>query len=122
MSRIEPGLPGATVRPSNEVFVDPRDGSKYLGVHITISPEIFEQYRTGYRCLACHTPQDEPFPEVCKEVYKDGGGCGYRMKDDQMRRLQYEFRGEVDLWEGRDEDFERQNWARANNVWLPNGE
>jgi hypothetical protein len=102
-------MPDSVVRPSNEIYRD-ADGDLRAGVHITVSPEIFEQYRTGYRCIVCHTVQDEPFPTVCKEVYKDGGGCGFPIRDKQMDRIGFEFRGEVDLWPTRADDL---------GIWTP---
>lgn len=115
MTRMHPGLPGAVVRPSDEIY--PEDGQLRVGVHITVPPEIFEQYRTGYRCILCHTVQDEPFPVVCKEVYKDGGGCGFPMRDKQADRIGFEFRGETELWPDREEDVERE--AFESRIWLP---
>ena len=117
MSRLHPGLPGAIITSSNEVYRDP-DGTLRLGHHLILTSEQFEEYRQGYRCLACHTVQDEPFPEVCKEVYKDGGGCGYRMRDDQLRRIEFEFRGVEDLWH-RDEEAERASRLEDAGLWLP---
>ena len=63
MTRIHPGLPGVTVRPSNELFTD-EEGNLHLGIHLTVTAEIFEQYRTGYRCLACPiaSPPTTPRP------------------------------------------------------------
>lgn len=119
---MHPGLAGATVRHSNEVFVE-SDGQKRVGVKITVSPDIFEQYRLGYRCLVCHGIQDEPFPVVCQQVYKDRPHpepcmcghcrCGFRMRAKQMERLTFEFRGEENLWPTREEDDDERR------VWLP---
>ena len=131
MTRIAPGLAGAVVRHSNEVFVE-SDGQKRVGVKITVSPEIFEQYRSGYRCIRCHAVQDEPFPEVCQEVYKDRPHpepcmcghcrCGFQMRAKQMERLTFEFQGEENLWPDRDDDEERARFElEKQGVWLPPG-
>lgn len=129
MTRIAPGLAGAVVRHSNEVFVE-ADGQKRVGVKITMSPEDFESYRTGYRCLVCHAVQDEPFPEVCQEVYRDRPHpepcmcgrcrCGFRMRDKQMERLTFEFQGEETLWPEQEDDEEHARFElEKQGVWLP---
>jgi len=121
MTRIEPGMPEAVVRNSDELFVDSRDGELYLGTNITVTPEVFRQYVEGYRCISCHAVQSQAFPEVCEEVYKDGGGCGFRMRERQSERVQQEFKGEDILWPERPVDEERMGWRPANGsrIWLP---
>lgn len=121
MTRIEPGMPNAVVRNSNQLYVDSRDGELYLGHNVTVTPDVFQQYVEGYRCIACHAVQSQAFPEVCEEVYKDGGGCGFRMRDLQAERLQQEFQGEDILWPDRPVDEERQQWRPSPNsrIWLP---
>ncbi len=119
--RVEPGLPGAVVRNSDDLFVDRRDGELYLGTNVTVTPEVFEQFRQGIRCIACFAVQSQAFPEICEEVYKDGGGCGFRMRERQSERIQQEFKGEDILWPDRPVDEERQEWRPSGNsrIWIP---
>ena len=121
MSRITPGMPDAVVRNSNQVFVDPRDGELYLGVNITVTPERFREYVEGVRCVACHARQSRAFPDVCEEVYKDGGGCGFPMRTHQSERVQQEFGGEDVLWPEMPVDEEQEAWRPSGNsrIWLP---
>jgi hypothetical protein len=116
VTRIEPGLGGrAVVRNSNEVYVD-SDGRQRVGIHITVTPDVVEQFRTGYRCIACKVGvQDEPFPENCVEPW-----CRFPMKRDQAERFAYEFRGYETLWPDREEaDVEREKYEKRG-IWLPN--
>lgn len=112
MARIEPGLGGqVVVRHSDEVY-ETRDGRKRVGLHMTVSPEIFEQYRQGYRCMNCHIGvQDEPFPERCKEPF-----CRYPMRRDQLRRLEFEDRGQETLWP------DTEPAEEPPDMWLPGQE
>ena len=122
MTRVDPGLPGATVRHSNELFVED-DGKIRVGTKITMSPEQFEVYRQGYKCMCCHSVQSEPFPEVCETVWRDTGErCGFPMRREQMRRLEYEFQGEETLWPDFEDDDERARYdLKSKGVWLPPG-
>jgi hypothetical protein len=121
MSRISQGMPEVVIRSSRELYAD-RDGDLHLGVHLTLTPERFAEYRDGYRCLRCHTAQDEAFPVVCKETYKDGGGCGFRMRAEQADLMRREFRGHEVLWpEQEGDDEERLAWKPGTGIWLPRG-
>lgn len=105
-------MPGAVFQPSAEVFTV--NGRKMLGLHATVTPEQFEQYRTGYRCFACHHfPQPQPFPKVCCEPY-----CNFEIAKYQIERLTRDFGGYEDLWPTRDED-ERRDDLEQHGVWLP---
>jgi hypothetical protein len=75
---------------------------------LTLTPEQFEQYRTGYRCLACHAVQETTFPEECLEPY-----CRYPMAKKQIEELTATHQGEVDLWPDREEE--------ESPIWTPNG-
>lgn len=113
MADRDHGMPDAVVRPSDELFV--LNGRLARGLHMTVTPEAFEQYRTGYRCLACHHfPQPEAFPKSCCEPY-----CRFPMKRDQLQHLEREFGGIEDLWPTRDEDELRDDLS-DQGVWLPN--
>ena len=102
MSRINPGMPHATVQTSREVYGD------RLGVKVTVDPETYEQFRTGYRCLKCYAAQDEPFPEKCIEWY-----CGFPIRDRQMDLLGFEYQGEEQLWP------DREPMEKPSGLWLP---
>lgn len=103
MSRIDPGMAGAVVRSSNEIVVT--DGKPARALHVTLTPEQFEQMRQGFRCIACFAVQETPFPQKCIEPY-----CNFNLERDQMTRLQFEDRGEEDLWPTHDPD-----------IWTPGG-
>jgi hypothetical protein len=58
----------------NEVYIV--NGRPTWGINMTVTTEHFEQYRLGYRCIACHHfPQPEAFPDNCCEPY-----CQFPMK------------------------------------------
>jgi hypothetical protein len=103
------------------------DGELRVAPEVISDRETIEQYRQGYRCLACHGVQDEPFPEVCKSRDVKGGtwACGYRMRDDQARRFEAEYGGEgywgptpLDVFE---EEREREAWVPKDGIYLPRG-
>ena len=103
MSRISSGLPGAVVQTSNELYV--KDGRTVRGVDITLPPDVFEEYKAGYRCLSCHAAQESAWPEECCEPY-----CRFKMKAEQPRLIEMEFQGEKDLWPNR-EPLESDIWT-----------
>ena len=118
---IEPGMPGAVVRTSPELFYKRGIGWYHPNI-ITVPPEIFEQYRAGWRCLACHhAPQPEAFPEHCMESY-----CRFEMRRDQLSYLEFEYRGEETLWPDRSDDlayqeeqYEREAFVRSTGIIVP---
>jgi len=112
MADRDHGMPEAVVRPTDELYAV--NSRLARGINITVSPETFEQYRTGYRCLACHHfPQPEPFPDRCVEPY-----CRYPMRRDQLAQLEFEYRGDEELWPTRT-DEELRDELRGQGVWLP---
>ena len=106
--RLEPGLPGAIVEQSNEVWAI--NGELHAGVNIALSPEQFEQYREGRRCLRCHALQEEPFPKECIEPF-----CSFRIRDDQLRYLENEHRG-THRYGPSDDEYDDEA-----EIWTPNG-
>jgi hypothetical protein len=113
MSKLAPGLPGAVVRTGNEIHV--KDGRPELSVDITLPPETLEEYRAGYRCIACHAAQESAWPERCLEPY-----CRFPIKRDQARQLEIEFRGEESLWPTReDEDEDPDERRTSSGIYLP---
>ena len=114
MADRDHGMPDAVVRTTDELYLT--EGRLTLGSNVTVTPEIFEQYRTGYRCLACHHfPQPHAFPKECCEPY-----CRFPIARDQIRQLEFEDRGEIDLWPTRgEEDDERRERLAEQDVWLP---
>lgn len=104
------GMPEAVVRTTDELYAI--NGRLARGVNITVTPEIFEQYRTGYRCLACHHfPQREAFPAECCEPY-----CRFGMRREQLELLAFEDRGEIDLWPTRAGEAID---VHDDSIWLP---
>lgn len=97
------------------------------GIEEGLSPETFERIREGRLCLICKEPQSVPFPEVCEMTWTFQGsqqGCGFPIRDQQLRYLEILDRGEAVL--GRDygskinldeeldrldDELERDNWA-----------
>lgn len=116
--KLHPGLPNAVVRQSRELYT--KQGEVVSGVDITIPPELLDEYREGYRCLACHAVQRAgdgmpvAFPEACVEPY-----CRYPMKDEQPKRFEHQFQGHEELWpEDRFEDIDMERRSQSG-IWLP---
>ena len=128
MTRAAPGLSGAVVQRSAEATVV--DGQLREATKITMPPELFEQYRQGYRCPKCHSLQSVAFPEECETVWRDTNErCGFKIKRDLGRWIEAEFKGEEELWPGRDqqeeayaEQDERDDWTAKAGIWLPGKE
>jgi len=123
--RIEPGLKGVVVTTSEEAHLTSEGWVP--DTKLVMPPELFEQYRQGWRCPSCHSPQDEAFPKVCKTVWKDTGeACGYPIKDRINEWLEFNFRGEETLWPDRsDEDAaedEQADFQKRTGIWLPGKE
>ena len=113
MPQPKPGLPGAIVEDAPERWVI--NGQPRRGVNIAVTDEQFEQYRQGYRCIRCHGVQPEPFPAECVEPF-----CKFRIKDDQIRFLESEFRGEHRYGPSPVEvDHEKEDWKPRSGIWLP---
>ena len=112
MSKLHPGIPGAVVRTGNEIYV--KDGRPVRSVDITIPPETLDEYRCGYRCLACHAAQESAFPEACIEPY-----CRFPMKRDQMQLFESQFRGEESLWPTREDDEDPDERRTQSGIYLP---
>lgn len=110
------GLPGAVVSPTNELYKI--NGRIARGYEITVPPDVFEQYRHGYRCIACqHFPQPTPFPEHCCEPY-----CRFPIRRDQLARLEFADRGESDrVPDPTQDDYHarRQRLLDNDDIWLP---
>lgn len=120
MTRINPGIPNMVVLTSDRATVD-KDGDIRFENDYVVPPEIVEQFRQGYRCMECLAVQSQPFPEVCEEVYKDGGGCGYRIRFEQPDRFARDFEGVVELFPDLEPvDVERQKYERTG-LWTPPG-
>ena len=123
MTRISnPGLAGAVISAGNRVYRE--DGDWRVEMNITMPPDLFEQYRQGYRCPACHSVQSRAFPEECETVWRDTGEkCGFPIKDRLNDWIEAEFQGEVSLWGDRDsyieDQREREDWVPKTGIWLP---
>lgn len=118
---IRPGIPEMIVEAIPEVHVV--NGREVAGVNKVVPPEVWEQYRLGYRCLACdHAPQPEPFPKHCIEPY-----CKYPMRESQLADFERLDRGpmrygptpldEIDEMFG--EEREREFYRRKTSIWIP---
>lgn len=123
MSRIEKGLgPETIVEPGNQVFVV--DGGPRQSANVVVSPERFEEYRTGYRCLRCHEVQDEPFPAVCRAHFRWADGewrCGYEMRREQLAHLEAETTEQRYGPSPDDFDYEQELWEPKTGIYLPRG-
>jgi len=122
MTRIAPGLTGAVLRTSREAHVTERGPE--VQTDLIIPPELFEQYRQGWRCPSCHTVQDEARPKVCKTVWRDTGEhCGFPIRDKLDEWLQLNFRGEETLWPDHTDQYaaedEEKFWVPQNGILVP---
>lgn len=123
MTRIEPGMPQAVIRDSDMVTLE-SDGRLHIIPNITVPPEVFDQYREGYRCLRCQGVQEEAFPERCIEGARFNACAvpgGYEMRRLQSEDLANEFKGEDVLWPDMPEDEERAAWKPRgqSGIWVP---
>ena len=125
MTRIDPGLKGAVLRNTSTVHMTPTGPEAQ--VNITMPPELYEQYKQGWRCPSCHTVQDEQRPKVCKTVWKDTGErCGFPILERLGDWLAVNDRGEDELWpdftdQDADED-ERAAFTKRTGIWVPGKE
>ena len=122
MTRIEPGLTGAVMSVGERIY--PEDNQWRVEMNITMPPDLFEQYRQGYRCPVCHSVQSQAFPEECETVWRDTGEkCGFPIKDKLLDWLEQNFQGEVSLWPDREDaindEREREDWVQKTGIWLP---
>lgn len=72
---------------AEQVPVVDSNGTMSLAVNWVLSPDEFEQVRTGYRCLQCMEPLNPPFPHKCPL-------CEYEVKSRQTIDLMREHQGE----------------------------
>lgn len=72
---------------AEQVPVVDDNGAISLGINWVLSPDEFEQVRTGYRCMTCMEPLHPAFPESCPL-------CGYEVRSRQTIDLMREHRGE----------------------------
>lgn len=91
MADRDHGMPDTVVTTTDELYLV--NGRLVRGVELTVTEEVFEQYRLGYRCIHCqHYPQPEPMPKHCCEPY-----CRFPIRERQHQVLGFEDRGESDL-------------------------
>lgn len=131
MTRIDPGLPVKAVGASNRAFVS--GGRLMVETEVEVDPEVWEQYRQGYRCIRCHAVQEEPFPERCIE--HSYGICSFPIRDRQLEVIEKtyadnthpgdeELDSERALWEANAEEGQGL-WTPdpdaipPNEIWLP---
>lgn len=120
MTRIEPGIPNMVVLTSDRATQD-AEGNWRVENDFVVPPAIVEQFRQGYRCMECLAVQSQPFPPVCEERYKDGGGCGYPIRAEQPERFARDFGGEQELFPGAEVDREREQFQRRTGIVVPKG-
>ncbi len=98
-----------------------KDGDWRLENDLAVPDEVVEQFRQGYRCMDCLAVQSQAFPEICEEVYKDGGGCGFSIRTEQPDRFSQNFGGDLDRFDNGEpqEDVERRAWELG--IALPPG-
>lgn len=113
---IEPGMGEVIVEAAQELWTI--NGVRRLGTNLLVNPEIVEQYRTGWRCLRCHAPQEEAFPEICIEGSHPDKICSYPIRRDQLRHFEKDYQGER-YCPADDYDDEREDWVRKNGILVP---
>ena len=95
-ARPQPPRPMSVIHSDRSMVFFPNDDRAMLGAEIAFSEEDIERFRTGRVCLVCHEPQSTPFPEVCELTLPNGQpGCGYRIRDNQLRDFAREFTNET---------------------------
>lgn len=83
MSRVRGKV--LSVEPANDgSFVRFADGREMGDVNIVADDDFIEELRTGHRCLICHEPQSQAFPEKCESTLPNG----VRWCNFPMRRMQ----------------------------------
>lgn len=94
---IEPGRGRYRVLP---------DGRKMYESRITVTPQAMEEMWQGYRCAACLEDVHHlgAYPKACPT-------CGFPIKNDQRRRLEIDFEGEI-------EDMTRAGWVEREEAFL----
>lgn len=125
--RVEPGLPTMLVEHGNIVFRRD-DGREVVASHKIVDEDTFEQYRQGYRCVQCDQVQSVPFPERCEFTVEFEGRrwqCPMRIRDEQLERLSFMYRGSGD-WTAPDPyevlDVERDDWKQTRSgIVVPGG-
>lgn len=120
MTRINPGIPNMVVLTSDRAYRD-GDGDLRVENDLVVPSAVIEQFRQGYRCMECLAVQSQPFPVVCEEVYKDGGGCGYPMRMEQPDRFTRDFEGVTDLFPVTEVDGERERHRSRTGIVVPKG-
>lgn len=97
MSRMEPTKYFGAEPAEDGTTVRLPDGREFLDVNIAIDEESVEQIRTGYKCIRCHEPQSEPFPEYCESTLPDGvtRWCNFPIREKQAAEFAIMYKGDV---------------------------
>jgi hypothetical protein len=118
MTRIHPGLPVKAVGSGNRYTVN--DDRRMVETVVEVGPEVWEQYRTGYRCVRCHAVQEEPFPERCIE--SQYGICHFPIRERQLEELEWSFVGDVTHPGDPEVDWEKWDAEEGQQIWTPSPE
>lgn len=86
---MPPQLKNAEIVGAEDYIVRFPDGRVMRDMEVALERDTYLQLRQGYMCANCYEPLDAPFPEVCSLP-----GCGFKVKDDQVRFLEERFGGE----------------------------
>jgi hypothetical protein len=121
-------MPEVVIRLGHELHGTDEHGREIQGYDLHLpDPSRLEEFRQGYRCIACLGVQSVPFPAVCEQVWRASPGfpesrCGFEIRDRQMEVFNFKFEGYEDLWpnrKGLDDEREREQWEPRNGIWLP---
>jgi hypothetical protein len=77
-----------------DTLVQMPSGETMVQANVSVDEETLQRMFTGYICMNCLEPQEEPFPEVCEALKLPDGtpvGCGYRMRERQHWDLLHKY-------------------------------
>lgn len=97
MTRIEPTRYYGAEPSEDGTTVRLPDGREFLDANVIMDEASIEQIRQGYKCIRCHEPQSEAFPEVCESVLPDGvtRWCNFPIRELQAAEFEVMFKGTV---------------------------
>lgn len=103
--------------PDPDVIV--KIGDRWMrDVILEVPDEWSRMIHQGYMCLQCYQRFREPYPEVCTLP-----GCGYRVRENQVRDFDHAYRGEAanDVPTVEETIEKSRRLLRERDIWLPGG-